>query len=271
MDTINIRKYLPRNSILKNLIKYYWIIRTSKETIIDNKLFPSNNIDFIINLSSPITYTDICKTESFERFHFRGIRNSCQVIQQSGILDVVGISFFSTGVYPILKIPLYEFTNKTVLLEDLIKDFDSRFDSLWKYDSDNERINEIEKILLQLIDLSILPGKEHSNFIHKTLNMDSKIYIKEYCSQIGVNQKTFERSFKKFVGINPKSFIKLTRFQTAINQLIDGKNSNLTTLTYKMGYFDQTHFVKDFKSYMQTTPLEFVKQKNSVKELLEYG
>jgi hypothetical protein len=105
MDTICIRKYQPKNSILKRLIKYFWIISSDKEVNINNELIPSNNVDFIINLSSPINYINDNIKESFNRFHFRGISNSSQIIQQTGVLDVIGISFFPSGAYSVLKTP----------------------------------------------------------------------------------------------------------------------------------------------------------------------
>lgn len=271
MDKINIRKYQPKNSILRNLIKYFWIIRTNNEVSINYKLFPSNNIDFILNLSSPISYICDNKKTSFEGFHFSGIRNSHCIIQQTGILDVVGISFFPTGAYPFLKIPLSEFSDRTIFLDDIFSGFDSKIESFRKSVSDFDRINKLEKILFQLLDLSLLPREEHNQMISKIYCQNSKINVEEYCNQIGINQKTFERSFKKHIGINPKSFSKLTRFQNALNQLIGGKYSNLTSLSYNFDYFDQTHFIKDFKSYMGTTPLKFIKEKSSVKEILEYN
>ena len=266
MNSINIRKYQPKNSILRNLIKYYWIINSDNEVNINNELSPSNNIDFIINLSSPINYINDNEIESFSRFHFSGIRNRSQIIQQTGILDIIGISFFPTGASSILKIPLSEFSNKTIILDDIINGFDSKFDSI--RDCNLDRIDKIEKILLQLIDLNLLPKEEHNKLISEAYYPCRRINVKEYCRQIGINQRTFERSFKKNVGINPKSFIKLTRFQIALNRLISGKYSNLTSLSHNLDYFDQTHFIKDFKSYMKITPLEFVKQKKSVKEIL---
>ena len=270
MDKLNVRKYQPQNSVLRKLIKYYWIIGTNKEVSINNKLFPSNNVDFIINLSSPIRYVDFGKTTSFDRFHFSGIRNSCQIIQQTGILDVLGISFFPTGAYPFLKVPLSEFSNRTIFLDDIFNGFDSKFESLRDSNSDFDRINKLERVLLQLIDLRLLPREEHNKMICRAYRPNSKIKVKEFCHQIGVNQKTFERSFKEKVGINPKSFIKLTRFQIALNQLIDRKYKNLTSLSHSLDYFDQTHFIKDFKSFMGITPLKFIKQKNTVKEMLDY-
>ncbi len=268
MNTINIRKYHPKNSILKNLIKYYWIINSDAELSINNELFPCNNIDFIINLSSPINYLDENSVKSFKKFHFRGIRKSSLLIQQTGVLCVIGISFFPTGIFAILKAPLSDFSDKIIALDDIINDFDSRFDSLQGSDSDLDRINKLENVLLPLIDLNLLPKEEHNKLINEAYRPFCRLSIKEYCDNIGVNQRTYERSFKKYVGINPKSFIKLTRFQIALHQLISGKYSNLTSLSHNLNYFDQTHFIKDFKSYMRTTPLEFIKQRKTVKELI---
>lgn len=269
MHKLQVRKYQPRNSILSKLIKYFWIIRTDKEVNINNILFPTNNIDFILNLSSPISYVNDKENAPFNRFHFRGIMDSCSTIKQIGILDIVGISFFPAGAYPFLKVPLSEFSNKTILLDDLFIDFGSQINSLQETVPDSDRIDELEKILLRLIDLSLIPEDELNLVISKIYFQNDKMKVDEYCNQIGISQKSIERYFKKYVGINPKPFIKLTRFQKALKQILDGNYDNLTSLSYDLDYFDQTHFIKDFKSYMGTTPLKFIKQKSSVKEMLE--
>jgi AraC-like DNA-binding protein len=154
-------------------------------------------------------------------------------------------------------------------LDDILYDFDSRLDCLHDSNSDLYRIMTIEKVLLGLINLNLLPKEEHNKLINAAYCTGNRINFKDYCYQIGINQRTFERSFKKNIGVSPKSFIKLTRFQIALNQLISGKYSNLTSLSHNLDYFDQTHFIKDFKSYMRTTPLDFVKQKKSIKNIFK--
>lgn len=268
MNATYVKKYFPENPILKNLVKYYWMIRSSQATAIDSKLFPSNNIDFIINFSAPISYTNHSHTESFERPHFRGIGNSCLMLQQSGVLDVLGISFFPMGVYPIVKMPLFEFSGKTLFLEEILKGIDSEFDELRTCKTDGCRIIRLEKILLKRVDLALFPREAYHHFVSNAYELDANIGVENYCRQVGIHQKTFGRFFKKMTGINPKSFVRLTRFQMAVNRLICGTYENLSSLTYEMGYFDQTHFIKDFKAHMSSTPMAFVKHKNSVKELL---
>ena len=269
MQKLQVKRYKPRNPILRKLIKYYWFLKTDQIVNVNNVLFPSNNIDFILNLSSPIKYISNAEEVTFERFHFSGIRNRYRVIQQSGILNVMGISFYSTGAYPFLKIPLSDFSNMSISLNDVIPNFDSSYESLVKAGSITGRIDKLEQILMQVIDYNLLPGKELNSMIDRLYCCGTKMCVGEYCDDMYICKKTLERMFKKYVGITPKSFIKLTRFQKSLKQLIDKKYDNLTSLTYDNGYFDQMHFIKDFKTYMGVTPSKFIENKNTVIEMLK--
>lgn len=60
--------------------------------------------------------------------HFNGIRKQAYQINQAGKLKILGISFWPTGLYPFLKIPLAEFANQTVELNLLVNNFTSRIE-----------------------------------------------------------------------------------------------------------------------------------------------
>jgi AraC-like DNA-binding protein len=60
------------------------------------------------------------------------------------------------------------------------------------------------------------------------------------------------------MGKSPKQFIRIVRFQEVLRRLSLGDNSYLTEYAYNNGYFDQSHFIKDFKSLSGYTPKEFV-------------
>jgi len=244
------------------------MLTSDKRVAFNNKLFPANNIDFIINLSSPIQYRDANGKETFAGAHFSGLSNDCRTIQQEGLLDVVGISFFSAGAYAVLKKPMWEFSNRIVELTEVLNHFES-LGCLKYLPTDKERIDAVEHLLLQVIDKeeASIPLLQH--FIASVYHSNMCIRVNDYCRASGINQKTLERTFKKRVGISPKSFIRKTRFQQALGHAIDRNYNTLTALAYDMGYFDQTHFVKDFQYYMHTSPLKFAKANNSVKELLE--
>lgn len=265
MEGVTLRKYRPRNALLQQVVKYYWLLSSDKEVAFNNKLFPTNNVDFIINLSSPIQYGE---SNTFASAHFSGLKDDCCMIQQEGLLDVVGISFFSTGAYPVLRIPMWEFSNRTVELADVLSQFERAL-CIESLHTDKERIERIERVLLQVIHKEEASIHPLHHFIASVYHSHMCIRVNDYCRASGINQKTLERTFKKRVGISPKSFIRKTRFQKALGHIVDGTYSSLTALACDMGYFDQTHFTKDFQYYMHTSPLAFAKEHTSVMQLLE--
>jgi AraC-like DNA-binding protein len=72
--------------------------------------------------------------------------------------------------------------------------------------------------------------------------------------------KNMERKFSNHLGKTPKQYIKLVRFQETLNDFSTHKNIHLTEYAYRNGYFDQAHFIRDFKSFSGYTPKEFVEK-----------
>lgn len=68
--------------------------------------------------------------------------------------------------------------------------------------------------------------------------------------------KQFERTFSKYVGVNPKKFASIIRFQNVL-QIKSKNNKSMTQLAYNNGYYDQSHFIHDFKSLTGLTPKAF--------------
>lgn len=66
--------------------------------------------------------------------------------------------------------------------------------------------------------------------------------------------KQFKRVFTEYFGVNPKTFLQITRFRKAFRALHTGSPSSLNDLAYDCGYFDKSHLIKDFKSFTGYTP-----------------
>lgn len=268
MIEVKVKKYLPINPVLKKLIKFYWTINSEKETTIQGKLIPLNNIDLIINLSSPIKYIKGGSEEIFYKSHFSGIHNNSRIIQQNGILDVIGISFFSTGFYPFVKVPLSEFENSTIPIQSVIGNFDIYTERFIETQSNNYRISILEEILLKIIDFKLINEVGFNLIINDFIENSDLFSINSYCKQNGINQKTLERNFQKCVGTTPKSFLQVTKFQKSIKQLLIGQYNSLTETAYEHNYFDQTHFIKNFKSFVGNTPSKQLKNNDLIFNIL---
>ena len=74
----------------------------------------------------------------------------------------------------------------------------------------------------------------------------------------------------KQIGISPKQLGKVIRLQTALKMLLNHKTETLTQIAYENEYYDQAHFIKDFKEFTGTNPKEFLEDRQNVLSSLFY-
>jgi transcriptional regulator GlxA family with amidase domain len=83
--------------------------------------------------------------------------------------------------------------------------------------------------------------------------------IDELTRYIGLSQSALERRFRRIVGVSPKKFAFLVRLRNAVQLRVAG--TNLTTVAHDAGYFDQSHFIKDFRrATTGSAPTAFFRQ-----------
>ncbi|MFK8044860.1 MAG: helix-turn-helix domain-containing protein [Crocinitomicaceae bacterium] len=75
--------------------------------------------------------------------------------------------------------------------------------------------------------------------------------------QNNISRRQLARKFSSDVGISPKQLSKTIRLQATLKILLDGNITNLTELAYENEYYDQAHFIKEFKAFTGLTPKEF--------------
>lgn len=73
-----------------------------------------------------------------------------------------------------------------------------------------------------------------------------------YC----MTERTLQRHFKDYAGLSPKLLHRISRFKTALNDL-GSQHKLLTEIAYECGYYDQSHFISDFKSFSGYHPKEY--------------
>ena len=83
-------------------------------------------------------------------------------------------------------------------------------------------------------------------------------------------RRQLERNFKKQIGISPKQLSKVIRLQAILQLLLNQKTETLTGVAYETEYYDQSHFIKDFKEFTGTTPKEFLTDDKMVLSSLLY-
>lgn len=120
-----------------------------------------------------------------------------------------------------------------------------------------ERINLVEIFLLN--SLSRLETIDHivRSTVETILTGNGQLSINELSGQINVNRRQLERKFHLAIGLSPKKLSKIIRLQVALSNLLAKGSTSFTSLAYENDYYDQAHFIKDFKELVGVTPKEF--------------
>lgn len=107
---------------------------------------------------------------------------------------------------------------------------------------------------------------EHSNLLvlHSSnllIRSAGSISIEQLAEDTGYTARYIDRCFRNETGLSPKQLAKIVRFQAAVSALNQNqhKGRSLTEIAADLGYFDQSHFVHDFKAYTGLTPKKYQK------------
>jgi len=104
----------------------------------------------------------------------------------------------------------------------------------------------------------------------KTIKNKGSILIKDFCSSFGIHKSTLEKNFKHETGLSPKQYSNLIRFNNLLNSMLFN-SLNLTKTGYDLGYFDQSHMIKDFKKIVGFSPTDFLNKNYAVPRLAAFS
>lgn len=181
-----------------------------------------------------------------------------RVLKDKGI--VFGIKFKPGGFYPFVRTPVTLFVNKLINLEAILgKETCSVSNTILNLRSYTEMSEAAESFLR-----NILPEPdENITVINKIVEHVIKdrgiIKVEDIVGRFGINKRALQRLFNVYLGVNPKWIIKRYRLHEAAEQLAISEERNYSALALDLGYFDQAHFIKDFKAVIGKSPEEYAK------------
>lgn len=121
-------------------------------------------------------------------------------------------------------------------------------------------LNEIKQIEDFFVNKFITQKRSViDNSVHTILSSNGFVAVNGLAAKAGLSAAQFRKRFNEEIGISPSQYCKITRINTSLAILEKDYKKSLTELTYLLGYFDQAHFIKDFKSITGTTPKSFKK------------
>lgn len=131
--------------------------------------------------------------------------------------------------------------------------------------SHSHRIELISSFLNR--KLSTPPNKLSylSATIRNAIHTGTNPSVSEMASACNLSIRQIERDFQSLSGFSPRLFSKLTRFR-ALMENFPGKSNSIGDLAYEFNYYDQSHFINDFKRFTGLTPMQYIKDREGVQD-----
>lgn len=175
------------------------------------------------------------------------LANQCEII--------FIIEFQPAGLYPFIKVKQNELTDKILTFSTIDESLDNMIREIFsKSITIDQLFHDLEEKLQSMIlfeypyelDLAIQVIIQKEGII-SSIDIANKIYY---------STRHLNRLFNHYIGMSMKSFSRLVRINKSF-KLLDVKNNTLDIISEKLGYYDVSHFVKDFKIVSNITPQEY--------------
>lgn len=270
---MNYQTYKP-HSDLESIVKFYWTLEVPFDPKNQKqKIIPDGCLEMTFNFGDKIKkYTSKNDFIVHPNAMVMGQRTKSFDILPIGDVDTFAICFFPFGFANFAKMPLEKLVDKEIPISELFgqAEADELEQQMIQAMDTQKRIEIIETFLLKKLNEKNTISHIVKSTVDTLFKAKGRIPIKVLLKDDILKRRQLERHFKKQIGISPKQLSKAIRLQSTLNLLLNKQSETLTEIAYESKYFDQNHFIKDFKDLVGLTPKEFLGSKNMALSALFY-
>ena len=234
-----------------------------------DRFLPNGNTEIVIDLTDSPKYIydndNLSEIQACNKLWVSGVRTNFITIPSGRDSEMFVINFKKGKVYPFLGLPLCEISDK-VIDGDLIlhKAFLELREQLLDCELTANKFRVAERLLMRnfISKLSVNAVIEYA--VKYIIDEPEVAVIKSIANKTGYSSKHLIHLFEKNVGVTPKTFLRIIRFQKAVQEIQQKGQVNFARLALDCGYFDQSHFIADFRAFSGFTPAEYQKKKNDL-------
>jgi AraC-like DNA-binding protein len=257
------REYQPHPLLAKH-IQCYWVLENDRKPGEQSpqRIFPDGRMELIFHFGDAVQRrTNGNGFEPQPPATVSGQIKHFILLQPAGRLGVLGVRFHPAGTLPFLRVPMSELAEKVIALDSLWGHHGRLLaDQIQSAPTHREKILSVEKYLLSRV--AQWRDRDATAFaaIHEIYRANGAIKIDALMRKVKTPARQLERKFNEQVGISPKRFSRIVRFQNIFRIAAQNSASNLTELAHSAGYYDQAHFIREFREFSGLNPGEYFSQ-----------
>lgn len=261
------REYQP-HPILQQYVACYWSAIADQPPFHQREsLIPDGTIEFMFNFGDHYFHLEGENRHAITGAHIIGIRKKALFISQPGRQNFFCIRFRIGGVYPFFRLPVRDYTsgfytmsdlfgNQVVILEEML--FDAK--------NNEQRTRIADQFLLNRLN----EANTDYSFVKKCIpGLLKAPRLEDVLRDFNISYKYLERRFQTVMGLTPKEFTKIYRFTKSVKSMYSGRYDSLTMIGGQSGYYDQSHFIRDFKSLTGYSPKDFLREQFTIVQVIQ--
>lgn len=259
---------------LESLISCYWTLEVPADNDAQKqRIVPDGCIEMAFILGDDIKrYTSEDEFILQPRAMVLGQTIEPFYIEPTGYVNTFAIRFYPYGFANFVAEPIKNLANKETPIELLFEETTAReLENKIVHAKDvKERIEIIEKFLKERLNEKSTVENIVKTTVDALLSTNGSAPIKTILKDDLSKRRQLERNFARQIGVSPKQLGKLIRLQSALKMILNKEAESLTNIAYESEYYDQAHFIKDFKEFTGTNPKEFLDNESMTLSALFY-
>ena len=251
---------------LSDFVALFWLYEGYDVPHKRERLLPDGTVELVINLKED--RIRVYDSEDAANFHtipgcvVSGPRSEFFIIDTESEAMTVGVHFKPGGAFPFFKFPPAELSNQSVGLDCLWGAASAHLrEQLLEAPTPEKKFFVLERCLLQELAKPMERHPAVAFALHQFSRRSQAPSVSEIVKQIGFSQRHFIELFGNEVGLTPKVFCRVDRFQRIIRSAHDCGDIHWAELALDCGYYDQSHFIHDFQSFAGITPSEYLEHR----------
>jgi AraC-like DNA-binding protein len=256
------RRYTP-SPPLAAFVDCIWYSEGLQGTHERERLLPNGESGIVFDLrEEPVLIYDAQEIGKFVTYApaiFCGARTDCFIIDTSRQERVIGIQFRPGGAFPFLAMPASEVANTTFSLDDVWPGQAAQIRDALMNAGD-------VAAMFAILEQTLLSRLKHSSLLHPAVAFAigrltrplHNVRVHDVADQVGLSSRRFIELFRDQTGLTPKAFQRVRRFQHVLRSLHANAEETWTGAAHRCGYYDQAHFIHDFRMFAGMTPGEYV-------------
>lgn len=240
---MNFRRVEPLGPA-QRAVECYWMVEDTDTTPVKQKIIPDGFTEIIFHYGDHYRINLEDKWEKQATSLLAGQITRHFYLENTGATDIIGIKLKPAAAAHLFGVKMNEITDKVI-----------PFDKLKPI----KELKDIELIDKYFNDLCV--DYPHDHIVDTSLAMifskHGMISVNDICKELSITDRYLQQLFRKYVGLSPKFFARIIRFGY-IFQVIKEKSPDWASVVYEAGYYDQSHFIRNFKAFTGEDPTEYI-------------